>query len=85
LITSYLLRVDGIVGRVAADEPNIDHGGSVVDLRHQPILVAANIENDPPTPQQAGGPILQLDIRWLLPVAFLAAAYQASSAAFAAL
>jgi hypothetical protein len=55
---SDILRIDPVILRVRADEPDIDHTVGIVDPYDDPIFVACNVEhraavlqNDHTTPQ----------------------------------
>src|ERR1700675_3507641 len=69
--TSLLLRVNPVVLGVRAHEPDVDHPIRVVDLHHEPVSVAPDVEHHTVVADDARGPVLRLDLRGGIPILLL--------------
>src|SRR5437867_3758170 len=65
---SHLLRVDRIVLSVRADKSDVDHAVRVVDLHHEPVVVALDVEHHAVVTNDARAAVLRLDLGRSLPV-----------------
>src|SRR5258705_2448423 len=65
---SHLLRVDPVVLGVRSHESDVDDPIRIVDLHHQPIVVALDVEHHAVAGDDARCPVLRLDLCGSIPV-----------------
>src|SRR3546814_1159986 len=65
---SHLLHVDRVVLGVRAHETDVNHAVRIVDLHHQPVVVAFDVEHRSVTTNDACAAVLRLDLGRGVPV-----------------
>src|SRR2546425_11689613 len=71
MLMSHLLRVDLVVLSVRADEADVDHPVRVVDLHHESVIVALDVEHHSVVTDDARCSVLRLDLRGVVPILLL--------------
>src|SRR2546427_4923797 len=71
MLMSHLLRVDLVVLSVRADEADVDQPVRVVDLHHESVIVALDVEHHSVVTDDARCSVLRLDLRGVVPILLL--------------